>query len=121
MILANAYIINDRETAIEMTMVVSKGYEGDRKTSVMRHAVGVVKAKSFKKIEVVQEDVLTLTNEFFVNFYADNKLHEKRFVFEKNTVTENNLINIKDLATGTYIVMIKAKDGAIHKSKIVKQ
>jgi hypothetical protein len=61
----------------------------------MRHAIGVVNAKSFKKIEVVQEDVLTLNNEFFVTFYADNKLYEKRFVFEKNTVTENNLVKIQ--------------------------
>tara|TARA_R110001583_G_scaffold50577_9_gene157998 strand:- start:1556 stop:1951 length:396 start_codon:yes stop_codon:yes gene_type:complete len=90
----NAYIINNRTAPIEMTMVVSKGYEGDRKTSVMRHAVGVVKAKSFKKIEVVQEDVLVLNNEFFVTFYADNKLYEKRFIFEKNSVNENNLSTI---------------------------
>ncbi|MDO6471299.1 hypothetical protein [Maribacter sp. 1_MG-2023] len=90
----NAYILNDRETAIEMTMVVSKGYEGDRKTSIMRHNIGAVEAKSFKKIEVVQENVLTLNNEFYVTFYADNKLFEKRFVFEKNSVTEASLITI---------------------------
>ncbi|TDT46121.1 hypothetical protein CLV90_0164 [Maribacter spongiicola] len=90
----NAYIINDRDTAIEMTMVVSKGYDDDRKTSIMRHGIGVVEPKSFKKIEVVQEDVLALNNEFYVTYYADNKLYEKRFVFEKNTVNENNLVTI---------------------------
>jgi len=90
----NAYIINDRTTPIEMTMVVSKGYDGERKTSIMRHAIGVVASKSFQKIEVVQEDVLTLNNEFFVTYFADNKLYEKRFVFEKNTVNENKLDTI---------------------------
>jgi hypothetical protein len=90
----NAYIINSQKNPIELTMVVSKGYDNDRKTSIMRHTIGDVAAKSYKKIEVVQDDVLTLTNEFFVTFYADNKLYEKRFVFEKDTVTENNLINI---------------------------
>ena len=91
----NAYIINDRTTPIEMTMVVSKGYDKDRKSSTMRHGIGDMQPKSFRKIEVVQEDVLGLNNEFFVTFYADNKLYEKRFVFEKNTVTENNLVNIQ--------------------------
>lgn len=91
----NAYIINDGNSPIEMTMVVSKGYDAERKTSTMRHAVDVVNAKSFKKIEVVQEDVLKLNNEFFVTYFADQKLHEKRFMFEKNTVTENNLVNIQ--------------------------
>lgn len=90
----NAYIINDRNTPIELTMVVSKGYDGERKTSIMRHAIGDLESKSFKKIEVVQEDLLALDNEFFVTFYADNKLYEKKFVFPKNTVTENNLITI---------------------------
>ena len=91
----NAYIINDRKTPIEMTMLVSKGYDQDRKSSTMRHGIGDIEPKSFRKIEVVQEDVLGLNNEFFVTFYADNKLYEKRFVFEKNTVTENNLVNIQ--------------------------
>lgn len=90
----NAYIINDRNTPIELTMVVSKGYDGERKTSIMRHAIGDLESKSYKKIEVVQEDLLALDNEFFVTFYADNKLYEKKFVFPKNTVTENNLITI---------------------------
>ncbi|WP_405384663.1 hypothetical protein [Maribacter sp. LLG6340-A2] len=87
----NAYIINERPSAIEMTMVVSKGYDGDRKTSTMRHAVDVVHAKSFKKIEVVQEDVLGLHNEFYVTYFADQKLFEKKFLFEKNTVNIQNL------------------------------
>lgn len=90
----NAYIINNRSTLIEMAMVVSKGYDNDKKTSTMRHAIPVVAAKSFAKIEVVQEDVLALNNEFFVTYYADNKLYEKRFLFEKNSVNEQNLIPI---------------------------
>ncbi len=90
----NAYIINNRSTPIEMALVVSKGYDGDRKTSTMRYAFGVVKAKGFEKIEMVTEDVLGLTNEFFVTYYADDKLYEKRFLFEKNSVTEKNLVHV---------------------------
>lgn len=90
----NAYILNDRDTPIEMVIVVSKGFDGERKTSTMRHAIGVVAAKSFEKIEVVQEEVLTLTNEFFVTYYADNKLYEKRFMFESGTVNVANLKRI---------------------------
>ena len=90
----NAYIINSRVTPIELTMVVSKGYEGNRKTSFMRHSIGEVAAKSYKKIEVIQEDVLRLNNEFYVTYYADNKLFEKRFLFERNSVKESNLITI---------------------------
>ncbi len=87
----NAYIINARSTPIAMVMVVSKGYDDDKKTSTMRHAIPEMAAKSFAKIEVVQEEVLALHNEFFVTYYADNKLYEKRFLFEKQSVNEQNL------------------------------
>lgn len=90
----NAYIINDRASQIDMVLVVSKGYDGDRKTSTMRHGIGMVNAKSFEKIELLQEDVLALNNEFFVTFFADDKLYEKRYLFEKNTINENNLTTI---------------------------
>lgn len=87
----NAYIINDKIMKLDMVLVVSKGFDDTLKTSTMRHAIEVVKPKSFEKIEVIQEDVLALNNEFFVTFYADNKLHEKRFLFKKGSVTESNL------------------------------
>jgi len=90
----NAYVINNRSTPIDMVLIVSKGYDGDRKTSLMRHAMGKLEAKSFEKIEMIQEDVLALNNEFFVTYYADNKIYEKRFVFEKNTVNTDNLLEI---------------------------
>jgi hypothetical protein len=90
----NAYVLNDRDSQIDMVLIVSKGFDGVKKTTTMRHAIGVVGAKSFEKIELLQEDVLTLDNEFFVTYYADGKLYEKRFVFKKNTVTENNLTPI---------------------------
>jgi len=87
----NAYILNDRDTPIEMAIVVSKGFDGERKTSTMRHSIGEVTAKAFKKIEVVQQDVLALNNEFFVTYFANNKLYEKRFIFESGTVNITNL------------------------------
>lgn len=90
----NAYLINDRKDAIEMTIVVSKGFDGDKKTSTMRHGIGVVEAKSYRKIEFLQEEVLALNNEFFVTFFAENKLFEKRFLFPKHTISENHLNTI---------------------------
>jgi hypothetical protein len=90
----NAYVINDSDSPIEMVMVVSKGFDDERKTSTMRHAIGVLAAKSYKKIEVVQEDVLVLNNEFFITYYVDNKLYEKRFLFGPGSVTVDALKTI---------------------------
>lgn len=90
----NAYLINNRANGIEMTIVVSKGFDDDTKTSTMRHGIGVVEAKSFKKIEFLQDEVLALNNEFFVTFFAENKLFEKRFLFPKHSISEKHLTNI---------------------------
>lgn len=90
----NAYVINGRNTPIEMVLVVSKGFEADRKTSTMRHGIGTIAPTFFQKIELVPEDVLELNNEFFVTFFAEDKLYERRFVFPKNSVKQSALLPI---------------------------
>ncbi|MGS2740330.1 hypothetical protein [Sinomicrobium sp. M5D2P17] len=86
-----AYIINNKKTPVEMVLVVSKGYDNDTRTSVMRHGIGVVGARDYAKIELVQEDVLKLHNEFFVTFFSEGILFEKKYVFPKNTIRESAL------------------------------
>ena len=44
----NAYLINDGNLPIEMVFVVSKGYDGDKKTATMRHRMEALEAKPIK-------------------------------------------------------------------------
>lgn len=90
----NAYIINNRNTSIEMVLIVAKGYEGKKETSVMRHKLEKLPPHSFAKIEFIQDEVLSLNNEYQVTFFADNKMYEKKFLFKKNTVSEEARIEI---------------------------
>ena len=90
----NAYIINNRTTPIDMVLIVSKGYDGTTKTSTMRHGIGLIAPMSFEKIELVQEDVFKLTNEFFVTFFAEDKLFERKYIFPKNSISEKNLTSL---------------------------
>ncbi|MBP2833360.1 hypothetical protein J8281_14285 [Aquimarina sp. U1-2] len=85
----NSYIINERDTPIEMVLVVTKGYDGDRKTSLLRHGIGTIAARSYAKIEMLQEELLGMNNEFAVTFFANHKLYEKKYIFRKNTINEN--------------------------------
>ncbi len=95
----NAYILNNKETAIELVFVVSKGYDGETKTSPLRHSMEGLEPKSFAKLEFVQDEVLKLNNEFFVTFYENGVLYEKKYLFKKGTVSEQNTINIPLLGT----------------------
>ena len=90
----NAYLINDGSLPIELVFVVSKGYDGDLKTATMRHRMEALGAKSYQKLEFVQKEILDLTNEFYVTYYLHGQLYEKRFVFEKGSVSEANLTQI---------------------------
>ncbi|MEM9679378.1 MAG: hypothetical protein AAF901_03560 [Bacteroidota bacterium] len=82
----NAYIINDKDVDLEMLLIVSKGYDQDRETSVMRHKLEKLPAKSYAKIELLQEDVLKLNNSFKVTFFENNQLHDKTYIFSKNSI-----------------------------------
>lgn len=87
----NAYLINDRTTPIEMALIVTKGYDEKDSTSTMRHSVKHLPEKSYVKIEFLQDEVLRLNNEFAVTFFADGKMYEKKYLFEKGSITEKAL------------------------------
>ncbi|NNC45991.1 MAG: hypothetical protein HKN99_08925 [Winogradskyella sp.] len=87
----NVYIINNKGVPIEMVLIVSKGYDNAKKTSIMRHKIENLPAKSYAKIELLQDDVLALNNEFKVTFFEDNKMYDKAFLFKKNSIHKSNL------------------------------
>jgi hypothetical protein len=92
----NAYIINNKEVAIEMVLIVSKGYDIDTliETSLMRHKIDNLPGKSFAKVELLQGEVLKLSNFFNVTFFEGNTMFDKQFLFKKNTIKESALRTI---------------------------
>lgn len=84
----NAYLINDLSTAIETVLIVTRGYDDKDSTATMRHSLQVLPAKSFAKIEYLQDEVLRLNNEYSVSFFAEGKMLHKKFIFEKESITE---------------------------------
>lgn len=88
------YLINDQNKKLETTLLVSKGYGDGLKTSTMRHGFGTVAPKSVTKVEMLQEEVFKLNNEFFLTFYQEGKLFERKFVFESYQLTQTNMVKI---------------------------
>ena len=89
-----AYIINDKEVELEMVLIVSKGCDVDKETSIMRHKLEKLPPKSYAKIEMIQEEVLSLNNEFNVTFFESNQMFDKTYLFRKNTINDKALQNI---------------------------
>lgn len=90
----NAYIINDKAVALEMVLIVSRGFDTEKQTSIMRHKLEKLPAKSYAKIELMQDDVLALNNEFKVTFFEGNQMFDKTYLFRKNTINKNALQSI---------------------------
>lgn len=90
----NAYIINERSIDLEMVIIITKGYSETKKTATFRKKIDVLPAKSFAKIEMLLEDVLSINNRFNVSFFEGNTLYEKSFEFKKNTINEKALQQI---------------------------
>lgn len=90
----NAYIINNKDVALDMVLIVTKGYNTQKETSLMRHKLEKLPPKSYAKIELLQEDVLALNNEFKVSFFEGNTMFDNVYLFRKNTINKNALQDI---------------------------
>ena len=90
----NAYIINDKDVDLDMILIVTSGYSEEKITSTFRKKLDKLPAKSYAKIELVQEELFALNNTFKVSFFEENKMFDKTFLFRKNTVNLNALQSI---------------------------
>jgi transcriptional regulator of heat shock response len=92
------YLINLKDQALETVLISSKGYgekDGEKiKTSVLRHSLGNVEAKSFIQVELIDEQVFGLTNEYWLSFYLGNQIYDKKFIFVPESIVETNMIRI---------------------------
>lgn len=87
----NAYIINDKDVDLEVVLIVTSGYSENKMTSIFRKKLDVLPKKSYAKIELMQEDLFALNNEFKVTFFEGNSMFEKTYLFRKNTINEKAL------------------------------
>jgi hypothetical protein len=92
------YLVNLKDIAIETVLISSKGYgerDGERiKTSVLRHSLGNVEAKSFTQIELIDEKVFGLTNEYWLSYYQGSQIYDKKFIFVPESIVETNMIRV---------------------------
>jgi hypothetical protein len=82
----NAYIINDKDVDLEMVLIVTSGYSEEKITSTFRKKLEVLPKKSYAKIELMQEELFALNNEFKVSFFEGNSMFDKTYLFRKNTI-----------------------------------
>lgn len=91
----NVYLINDSDHDLHDIMVVSKAFgtlNGEmRKTSLLRHALVEMPAVSAVKIEMIENSVLALNNEFMLTYFIGNTLYDRKYTFKAGTLGRQTL------------------------------
>ncbi len=106
------FLINDNDFVLQNILITSTGYlaEDDnpkkmqQQTSTLRHAVPILQANEYAKIEMIDAEVFHLCNEYWISYYVDGKIYDKKFIFMPNTISKENFVYIENLE----------KEGVLH-------
>jgi hypothetical protein len=92
-----AYLLNLRDDIMEGIIITSTGYgenanTGEKiKTSTLRHSLEVLLPQEAAKIEPLMEDVFALSNEYWVSFWVNEIMYDKKFIFLPETITPDRM------------------------------
>lgn len=102
------YLINDSDFDLDSVMVVSKAFgtlDGEMKqTSLLRHAFMQIPKVSAVKVEMIENSVLRLNNEFMVTYFIGNTLYDKKFIFKAQSITPDYVEEVPILFVDGVIV-----------------
>ncbi len=92
------YVLNLKKIDLKDVLVSSKGYgehKGEQvKTSVLRHFIGDLAANKAALIEPIDDRLFGLNNEFWLSYYVDGVIYDKKFIFLPESVVEANFIKL---------------------------
>jgi len=89
------YLINMKPVKIDLVLVSSRGYgtrkKEEVKTSELRHFLDELPANSFRKVELIPEDLHGISNQYWVSFRENEVLFDKKYVFLAESIREENM------------------------------
>jgi hypothetical protein len=92
------FLINERNETLENVLITSKGFglidNEMRKTSTLRRLMPDVPPKSFLKIELIPNNLLSFTNEYWLSFYFGKQIYDKKYIFLPGSITVENCIDV---------------------------
>lgn len=92
------YLINKKAKPLEMVIVNSTGY-GDKKgkqvkTTTLRKMLGTVPPKTAQKVEPLMEDLFDIANEFWLSFWLNEKMYDRKYVFVEGSIRDRNMTSV---------------------------
>lgn len=94
----NVFLINLHIVPIKNVIVSSRGYGEingqQRSTSTLRHFYEEIPDLEFTRVEPIMENTFGLTNEYWVSFYIDGQVYDKKYVFLPESISEKNFTKV---------------------------
>lgn len=95
------YIINKNLIEINTLMITSKGYGQvfgeNKKTSVLRHLIEELGPQSIARVEPIDPALFSLNNEFWVSYFILDQIFDKKFIFVKGSMHQDNITYIPEI------------------------
>lgn len=92
------FLINRNDVPIKTVFVTSKGYglknDEEQKTSTLRHFFVDIQPGAHEVVETIMPDVFHLTNEYWVSYFIDDQIFDKKFIFVPDSIVDENLIPV---------------------------
>ena len=92
------FLINQNSVPIKTVFVTSKGYglknDEEQKTSTLRHFFVEVPAGAYEIVESIMPDVFHLNNEYWVSYFIDDQIFDKKFIFVPDSIIEDHLVTV---------------------------
>ncbi len=85
------YLINDNKIALENVLINSYGYSkgSETKTSTLRHFTEKIDPLTSFKVEAIMPELFKLVNQFWVSYYMDGVMYDKKFVFMPESMNDD--------------------------------
>ncbi|TDN36292.1 hypothetical protein E4631_08580 [Hymenobacter sp. UV11] len=97
------YLLNHNDLSLETVLISSEGYgtqpTGEAvRTTTLRYHFPEVGPHSATPVELIDPAVFHLTNQYWVSYYRDSKIFDKKFVFVPDSIVVANLSRLDLLA-----------------------
>lgn len=94
----DVYLLNLKNHSIENVLINSTGYgeiDGEQmRTTTLRHFFNEIGPHQAHLIEPIQTKLFDIANEYWVSFTYDGYMYDKRYVFVRGSISEENFTNI---------------------------
>ena len=97
----NVYLINENSFPIQNITIRAKGYGevngAKQATSTLRHHFPYLASKSHIIIEPIDPEIFGLNNEYWISYFIQEQVFDKKYIFVPESIIEENLIQIPQL------------------------